>query len=164
MCGYTYTPYTTWHGAQLSKGYIFMAWYLVKHRSNFTFTLMMVTPFSLVQISDHLRSIHKCSCHFWYWGDICTYGREESVCEEFVWCLFIWSRTFCSSVMVFYISLHACQSGIGNCMLKDWNHPSNDVIHHFSLSFCVLETFSVYLNKIIVKEFTLQYAVTYCYS
>jgi len=30
---------SSWHGAWLSTGYVFMAWYLVKHRDNFTLPL-----------------------------------------------------------------------------------------------------------------------------
>jgi len=28
---------SSWHGAELSAGYLFMAWYLVQHRDTFTF-------------------------------------------------------------------------------------------------------------------------------
>jgi hypothetical protein len=31
---------SSWYGAQLSTGYFFTVWYLVKHRDNFTFTFM----------------------------------------------------------------------------------------------------------------------------
>jgi len=37
-------PYTSWRGAYLSTGFVFMAWYLVKHRHNFTFTLYLYIP------------------------------------------------------------------------------------------------------------------------
>jgi len=30
---------SSWRGAQLSEGYYFMTWYLVKHTDKFTFTL-----------------------------------------------------------------------------------------------------------------------------
>jgi uncharacterized membrane protein len=30
---------SSWHGSWLSTGYVFIVWYLVKHRDNFTFTL-----------------------------------------------------------------------------------------------------------------------------
>jgi hypothetical protein len=34
---YISTPNTSlWRGAELSNGYIFIAWYLVKHKNNFT--------------------------------------------------------------------------------------------------------------------------------
>jgi hypothetical protein len=42
MCG-TIPPLphmSAWHGAWLSTGYIFMVWYLLKHRDNFAFTLL----------------------------------------------------------------------------------------------------------------------------
>jgi len=32
---------SSWHGAQLSKRDIFMAWYLIMHRDNFIFTFTL---------------------------------------------------------------------------------------------------------------------------
>jgi hypothetical protein len=37
-------PHTSsWHDVYLSTGYIFMVWYLDKHRDNFTFTVFFRT-------------------------------------------------------------------------------------------------------------------------
>jgi len=44
---YTSTTHTSsWRGAQSRTGYVFMTWYLVKHRDNFTFTFTLPSELS----------------------------------------------------------------------------------------------------------------------
>jgi len=43
---------SSWHGAYFSTGYIFMAWYLVKHMIFFIFTFTFIT----MLIPPHLTS------------------------------------------------------------------------------------------------------------
>jgi hypothetical protein len=33
---------SSWHGVSLGAGYVLMAWYLIKHRDSFTFTIFYI--------------------------------------------------------------------------------------------------------------------------
>jgi hypothetical protein len=41
-------------GAELSNEYAFMAWYLVKHRDNFTFILLLMTAACVNALRKHI--------------------------------------------------------------------------------------------------------------
>jgi hypothetical protein len=48
MCLDIYKTTYLWRGASLSTGCVFIAWYLVKHRDDFTFILSLVILWRLV--------------------------------------------------------------------------------------------------------------------
>jgi hypothetical protein len=58
---YLHTPNTfSLRGASLSNGYVLMAWYLVKHRDNLTFPLIILNGYIIkAEISDLRGCIQK---------------------------------------------------------------------------------------------------------
>jgi hypothetical protein len=58
MCGAIYPLPHTLHGVVLSTGYVFMVWYLVKHRGNFAVTSLRETNPSITPTDSDPQKSH----------------------------------------------------------------------------------------------------------